>query len=62
MNMVEFYEFLVRLGDIKFKTQKPLQDKAGTVMDILFKVINRKREVIKFDIYVSSESDYLSDE
>ena len=31
-------------------------------MDILFKVINKKREMIKFDIYVSSESDYLSDE
>jgi len=24
MSMVEFYEFIVRLGDIKFKTQKPL--------------------------------------
>jgi len=60
--MVEFYEMIVRLGDMKFKTQKPVHEKAGTIMDILFKIIFKKRVMQQFDIYVSSESDYVSDE
>jgi hypothetical protein len=62
MNIIEFYEFIVRLADFKFKTQKSLQDKAGNIMDILFKLIGKKRNTEQREIYVSSESDYLSDE
>ena len=62
MTMVEFYEFLVRLGDIKIKDKMPIADKTESIMDILFKIIGKKTFKMEFGIEVSSESDYNSDD
>ena len=50
--MVEFYEFIVRLADIKFKGEanKSMVDKTIVILDILFKVIGKKREKKEFNI------------
>ena len=46
------------------KDQKsmPLVDKLGATMDVLFKVIGQRRVSHGFEIEVSSDSDYASDE
>lgn len=61
---VEFCDFLARLADMKFSETRgmPSLDKLEGTLDILFKVIGKKRVSQGFDIEVSSESDYNSDE
>lgn len=63
LKLVEFYDFLVRLADIKFKedTQMEMLLKVERILDVLFKVLGKRREKKLWEIEVSSESDYERD-
>lgn len=63
MKLAEFYDFLVRLAAIKFKddTQMEMLLKVERILDILFKVLGQRREKKLWEIEVSSESDYESE-
>lgn len=64
MKPVEFCDFLARLAAMKFSETRgmPSLDKLEATLDILFKLLGKKRVSQGFDIEVSSESDYQTDE
>jgi len=64
MKIVEFLDFIVRLAAMRFKNEKgfSFQDKVEKVLDILFDIIGAERQNQEFEIEISSESDYESDE
>jgi hypothetical protein len=63
MKLAEFYDFLVRLADLKFKddAQMDMLLKVERILDVLFKVLGKRREKKLWEIEVSSESDYESE-
>jgi len=64
MTFTEFMEFLVRCAFLKYEQLHHLSmlEKTERVLDILFKPTNCRRKKPNFEIEVSSESDYNSDD
>lgn len=64
MLLPELYDFICRCSYLKYKDQKGVQfvDKVERVLDILFKQIEVRREKPNFEVEVSSDSDYSSDD
>lgn len=64
MTLPEFMEFLVRCAYLKYEEQTHITmlEKTERILDILFKPIECRRKKPSFEIEVSSESDYNSDD
>eukprot|EP00347_Sterkiella_histriomuscorum_P021600 403333417 len=64
MTISEFFDFIVRCAYIKYKDESHLSmvEKTERVLDVLFKEINCRRKRPNYEIEVSSESDYESDD
>jgi hypothetical protein len=65
LKIVEFCDFLVRLSEMKFASQKGMAsiDKLEETLDILFRLINKERVLSqRLEIELSSESDYESED
>ena len=64
MLVPEFMDFLCRCAYLKYKgeSQVSFVEKVERVLDVVFRLIEAKREKPNFEIEVSSESDYASDD
>ena len=63
MLLVEFLEFICRIAYAKYKDVNiSFLEKVERILDLIFKQIKAKRIRPNFDISVSSESDYSSDD
>ena len=64
MELVEFFDFICRCAYFKYKEEAHLRflEKVEKVLDLLFKRFDCKRKKPDFEIEVSSESDYSSDD
>lgn len=64
LTMPEFMEFLVRCSYLKYEklTHLTMLEKTERVLDILLKPLDCRRKKPDFEIEVSSESDYNSDD
>jgi hypothetical protein len=64
MNITELIDFICRCAYLKYKDMPDVAfvEKVGRVLDVLFKPLGLRREKPNFEIEVSSDSDYASDE
>lgn len=64
MNITELMDFICRCAYFKYKDQAGVQfvEKVEKVLDVLFKQIEVRREKPNFEVEVSSDSDYQSDD
>lgn len=64
MNVTELMDFICRCAYFKYKDQQGVSfvEKVERVLDALFRKIEVRREKPNFEVEVSSDSDYASDD
>jgi len=57
LEFVEFLEFIVRVGDVKYKDKGPLTSRVEAVLDALFNFEGLTRKEPKIEVEYLSESE-----